>query len=55
MDKGRNQAKEVTEQVIEAGNVLKRIAEAVVTIRDMNTDFASAAEGGELKYGGDEW
>ena len=44
MADGSSQAGAGVEQVSRTGEVLRRIAEAVVTINDMNTQIASAAE-----------
>jgi len=44
MEKGRTQAHESVAQAAKAGNSLKEITEAVSTIRDMNSQIASAAE-----------
>lgn len=44
MDNGRSQAQASVERAQAAGASLKAIADAVTTIRDMNTQIASAAE-----------
>lgn len=44
MEKGRSQAHESVAQAAKAGDSLKEITDAVSTIRDMNSQIASAAE-----------